>query len=145
MDLKKILNQLDLIERLIIQTRDLLFVPLGIRITLLYTEDISIVELWENELAPRLIGLRPEKVDKEVIIEWLFQAIGAIPLSKIERVPIEILSDIPQSEMPENTRKAIKVFGIKFKHRDEYDSTELVEQMRRRYAFINHMQGGSEI
>ena len=147
MKVDHILKLLDNIDKQVSFVRDSLFQPEGVRILVLQLDDFGLVESWDRDLPPRLFGVAAEKVEDKILIQWMFDAMGAIPLTTLAaEINIEILSHLKYSELPKNVTKAMDVMLIKYIELGEQDKYKnLLEQTRKRYDFINNLSRGRQI
>lgn len=137
----KILKSLKEIEEKAAEIRQLLFCPEGVRITAASRDDISFVEYWDGELSPRILFCKEEKIENKIIDHYIKEAIGLIPPSYCQNKTVEIHTDLMLDDFSEGTLIGIKIFNIELK----YISEELMEHIRGRHDFNNHMSRVKEL
>jgi len=145
MKVDQILKNLNQIEKLVSQTRDLLFSPKGIRITLINREDLSLVEFWQKNLEPKIYGLCSEKSSKEDLLRFAYQAITTMTPSQIaDKGPKEIYSDLDPSEIMDSCEALIvamnEVGFTIFNKIDEEKDSFFIKQIEAKYGSFDYNQ-----
>ena len=129
----KINQILNKIEEGVSRVRYLMSCPDGIRLIAAWREGFSYVEYWDGDMPPRILFYAGEKVEEEMIHQFLFDAVGSIPSFACANKKIELYTDI--ETLSEGINAAVNVFEIKV----EEVTTQLIEQIRERHDFNNYL------
>ena len=72
----QILSKLERIDGMVAQIRNILSNPDGVRITAAWRDNLSYVEYWDENMPPRILFLMEEKVEEEIMHQYLFDAVS---------------------------------------------------------------------
>lgn len=106
----------------------LLLNPQGIQITVIYQDDLSLVEYWDGNQTAILIGLCPEKIPFNVLTYWLNQALGMIPISSIDKEDAIVQCDLRKEEWPDDIHTALEVLSVTYQDVVDPSYVKLLEE-----------------